>query len=412
MTTGSITTGPRLITDHIHYAKEWQGGDGSTITTRYSSYPKWNVYTMASARFRSGNPNKLGRRVPPTNPITYVTNHAWAALGTSVPGLTGYSGIRADGTVNSTWPASLFSQIWGANEESALLAKLLKKIKGHELNLGPSLAEVDKLATTVHSTIKNIVYGVNDLKHLRFSQFARRFGARPPSKKRVEKLRTSDIPARFLEMRYAWEPTIKDAYEAAKAFEQISKGPKQTYNRATRRRKISGTYRTNYCTVPQVAEAQRTYLFEMYEEMSFARQIGLANPLEIVWERLPWSFVIDWFIPIGTYLELIGQIPFLKGRWCRTSSIRWKTAGTFKLDVAGQTPELPYVDVDWERFHLERVITFSFPSVPFPKIKVFGAIHGKRIGNAIALASQIVSKLAGGRDGVDDYVPDVDISNL
>jgi hypothetical protein len=30
---------------------------------------------------------------------------------------------------------------------------------------------------------------------------------------------------------------------------------------------------------------------------------GLVNPLEIAWELLPWSFVVDWFIPVGNTLE-------------------------------------------------------------------------------------------------------------
>jgi hypothetical protein len=29
---------------------------------------------------------------------------------------------------------------------------------------------------------------------------------------------------------------------------------------------------------------------------------GLSNPLEIVWEVIPWSFVIDWVIPIGKWI--------------------------------------------------------------------------------------------------------------
>jgi hypothetical protein len=30
---------------------------------------------------------------------------------------------------------------------------------------------------------------------------------------------------------------------------------------------------------------------------------GLVNPLSIAWELLPWSFVVDWFIPVGNTLE-------------------------------------------------------------------------------------------------------------
>jgi hypothetical protein len=33
------------------------------------------------------------------------------------------------------------------------------------------------------------------------------------------------------------------------------------------------------------------------------KQYGLLNPLEIAWEIVPFSFVVDWFLPIGAYLE-------------------------------------------------------------------------------------------------------------
>lgn len=34
-----------------------------------------------------------------------------------------------------------------------------------------------------------------------------------------------------------------------------------------------------------------------------ASELGLTNPLEMAWELVPFSFVADWFIPIGSYLS-------------------------------------------------------------------------------------------------------------
>jgi hypothetical protein len=399
------------VLDKLHYSKNWSGGDGYTILTRYSSYPKWNAYQMASAKFHSSNPNKISYYVT-GNPALQTRDNNSFRSGADIS----YGPINAGGVVNGTFPTSTFNQYWTAREELALLAKLLKKVKGHDIDLGVSLAEVDKLAGTVAGTLKNLAYGAIDLSKGRFASFARRFGASPPRLDRVEKLRTSDIPARFLEMRYAWEPTIKDCFEAAKAFEEISNGPRQLYNRAGRRKQTTKTGSlSNYCRGSWVVEVRRSYLFEMYEEMGFARQLGLANPATILWERLPWSFVIDWFIPIGSYLNLIGQVPFMKGRWCRTSSIRHTVAGSF--DIAPpliQGPTRP--NCEWETFNLERTVTFTPPSVPFPNFRVQGAVQGKRVMNAIALAYQVfnrvVKKQSGGRDGVDDFVPDVNFDDF
>ena len=406
MTTGSISTGlfPNGGTTKIHMAKAWTGGDGFTILTRYTSKPAWNPYLMAHQRFRSSNPNRVGYKTG-AGVTDVVDNHSWAGGAGSDPLASGYS-TRTDGTITPTFPTSQFSQLWTAREELALLSKLLAKVKNHEANLGVSLAEVDKLAGTVFGTMKSIVYGLNDLRQLKFAQFARRFGTKPIHKNSAERLKLLDVSGRFLEMRYAWEPTIQDCYAAAKAFEEISNGPRQLYNRATKRRSRKVDFNTNYCKAHQVVEAKRTYLFEMYEEMSFARQLGLMNPATIVWERMPFSFVIDWFIPIGTYLDLIGQVPFMQGRWCRTSSYRRTTSGSFPFDpaVAGAPPTFkaasPNPDAEFTTFNLERTISFEPPKVPTPNFRVQGAVHGKRIGNAIALAHQLTARMIANKPGI------------
>lgn len=356
---------------------------------------------MASMKFHSSQPNKVGAYYfGPSGPSRTVENHDWQ----------GYR-PRGDGTVSTAFPEAMFNENWTPREELALLSKLLKKIKGHDADLGVSLAEVDKLAETVGGTLRNLTYGLLDLSKGRFAQFARRFGARSPKKDRVEKLRTLDISARFLEMRYAWQPAINDVYEASKAFEEISNGPRTARTRAGKRKKRNIPMDTNYGVATAVLEVRRSYIFEQYEEMGFARQLGLANPATIVWERLPWSFVIDWFIPIGTYLSLIGQIPFLKGRWCRTSSLRITQACTI---TAGHNPAwltAPFPSAEWETFNLERSTTVTPPAVPRPNFRVHGAVQGRRVANAIALAYQVGNKLIGGRDGVDDFTPDVNLAD-
>jgi len=37
--------------------------------------------------------------------------------------------------------------------------------------------------------------------------------------------------------------------------------------------------------------------------VSFLAQTGFTNPLNLGWELLPFSFVVDWFVGIGPYLE-------------------------------------------------------------------------------------------------------------
>jgi len=40
-------------------------------------------------------------------------------------------------------------------------------------------------------------------------------------------------------------------------------------------------------------------------ELAYLNTFGLINPFSIAWELVPWSFAIDWFVPVGATLEAI-----------------------------------------------------------------------------------------------------------
>jgi hypothetical protein len=46
-----------------------------------------------------------------------------------------------------------------------------------------------------------------------------------------------------------------------------------------------------------------------------ARRIEIGNPLEIAWELVPFSFVVDWFIPIGDWLGSLDALKGVKQVW-------------------------------------------------------------------------------------------------
>lgn len=390
MTTGSTKSGTFPIGRKRHFAKAWTGSDGQYDPI--TGQENWHAYRMCSQWFNSGQPNEIGVLDSLGN-YQKRTNHSWVKT-SGPPETIGYSTF-GDGSISDTFPTSTFNLVWTANEELELLAKLIAKVNGHSFNMGVALAEVDKLAGTVLGTVKNLIGGVEDLARLRLVNFARRFGAEPPSERRRRKLTTLDVSGRFLEMRYAWAPAIQDVYEAAKAFENISNGPKKVRFKASRRVRRQTWYGTNYCRVPQTIEVRRAYRVEMREEVGFNAQLGLSHPGSVLWERLPWSFVIDWFLPIGTYLSVLGILPLMKAKWCRTSSIRWNSYGSQSCDYTvsgGFDPAPPSPQANWERFNVERTVAFSPPGIPAPKLQVVGAVQGRRIMNALALAHQVFSK--------------------
>lgn len=396
MTTGSWSVGTINANGFLAY-KAWSGVDGKFPAYPGSRRPRWNQYKMSSHQAM------LAARGQPTGDWDRVTVRAY-------PGLT--DSIQSDSTNSTRVSFSNFSipqgdvqwtMRWTTALELALQAKLLDKVKNHSYNMGVSLAEVEKLSGTVLTSIKTLTYGLLDLYHGRFTAFARRFGTSPPSRAHQKKLYAKDISGRWLEMQYAVLPTIHDAYEAAKAFEALSDGPRRVTFQVSKRIAYQTLVDSAWTVGVIKGHARRKYTYEAYEELSFARQMGLGNPASIVWERIPWSFVVDWFIPIGTYLELLGQIPFLKGRFCRSDSLEeyWAGYTEMKKIPFGSGYRQCIKPLNWSKSHwfwCSRTPLSSL-SVPIPHVEVHGAVHGRRILNAIALSHQLFIKARSRSDG-------------
>ena len=123
-----------------------------------------------------------------------------------------------------------------------------------------------------------------------------------------------------------------------------------------------------------------------------AAQVGMINPLEIVWERLPYSFVVDWFAPVGPWLNALTAASgwrFLAGT-C-TVSRRLEQTGNF-LKFQGDLPNVwsaggaaSYVN---RCFSISRTLYSSSPLPRFPGLK--NPLSAQHLGNALALLSGAV----------------------
>ena len=138
-------------------------------------------------------------------------------------------------------------------------------------------------------------------------------------------------------------------------------------------------------TARLIAMSGKRIYYEMTEQMSAPRSLGLMDPLSVVWELIPYSFVVDWFIPIGTYLENLNTIPSLRGRFM-TTTLRRFSGSAVSISPSYKWAVVPTTHTS--QVFLDRKISTSL-SVPKPSFNSFeDAMSPKRIWNAIALAVQ------------------------
>lgn len=121
----------------------------------------------------------------------------------------------------------------------------------------------------------------------------------------------SSAADRWLEYSYGWSPLVQDVYNI------LDKGFGDVSFTVNGRSKITGQRQTSYSwrndgngyhmgsgTFDYKQRATCTAELEIPNTaFAAASAWGLDNPAALVWEAIPYSFVIDWFYPVGDYLN-------------------------------------------------------------------------------------------------------------
>lgn len=342
MTTGNVSRGNLSYPAKVYgFSKVWNGGNGKYVPI--TQQVKWNNYSM-DLRIIS---DQIGQQ-------TFAAGVMCAE-------------------VND----------WTAADELRLQSKLVTQIKGHQFNLAVDLAQANQLVTMCANTIRSLGRSMLYLKRGNVAAALRELGTDGKNKK----LKSKDVSSRWLEIQYGWLPSIGSAYEAAKAFEALSMGRSSriVVGHAVKRLGSASCSPTNY-SVPAVYYRKKRIICELDEELSFARSLGLMDPLQVAWELLPFSFVLDWFLPIGTYLENLAVIPHLKGRFCSTLVEGYDSSFGVAINPAwtGTRRVGHYKKVT-------RTISTSLTTQRPTFVNPITAMTSKRIANAVSLAHQLLT---------------------
>lgn len=367
MTTGLINEGSGF-TSSWHY-RNWNGADGKYIGSGEDRVVKWNNYTSVEIKQEAG-PGNAGY----------------------FPNITGkYLDFYKDHDI-----ASLSNVIGRAQSD------LINQINGHNFNLGIAVGEGKRTVSMVRDTLGRLGLTALDLRRGNFKDAANRLSVGGTGfKNNFRKAKLEDVSNAWLELQYGWRPLINDCYEAAKAFEKGSSSERKMVYMG----RAGDQIQFNSAWIPSRYDAQhlvkrRVYLVaELSEDFDFSprRALGLEDPSLVAWELVPWSFVVDWFVPIGTYLGNLQNMPRLKGRYRRTIRYRGKCEAVIK--------NIPYnhdYDGAWakgEYNYISRTCDPSVLEVIPPRFKPLSeALSPMHIANAIALAH---SRFSGFENKID-----------
>lgn len=210
--------------------------------------------------------------------------------------------------------------------------KALLEIKSQKVNLTVSVPELGKTTDMVANLARSVVSALRSFRKGDLSQLVRavRQPATPLSR---------DLASKWLQLQYGWRPLMSDIYGLS---EEIDRKMHDVgvfvYGSATHKMSQSFTEKEFPNQSAQISGSSVTKYKTKYrykvDSATAARlkHIGLSNPALTIWELIPYSFVVDWVIDVGGYLELLDATVGLSEVIC-IQSVRYDAQATFQHDL-------------------------------------------------------------------------------
>jgi hypothetical protein len=301
----------------------------------------------------------------------------------------GPGGFQYNGTISSCFggPSRPAGVEWTSADDSRLLGKLVQQVRRHDFNAAVTLAEGYKTLDMIAKNAETLALAMRDLKKLNFSSAARRLKVKAKTNRKYSSTRAEDLSSQWLQLQYGWLPLLNDVKNGAEAFAASLNKPIRSSVRATHTRRFDGpvtTVGTNL-VFDLHYKRQKQIIYRFEEDYSMIPSMGLLDPESVAWELLPYSFVADWFLPIGNWLETRAHIRRLKGTFVQSDLdySRWeyrRSAGSYIITNA---------DSCYARsVSFNRTVSTSPPSVPFPSFKPLSrSLSWRHCTSALALVA-------------------------
>lgn len=280
----------------------------------------------------------------------------------------------------------------GQSLSNAAYSKLVDKVRNGPASLGEDLAQWRQAAQMITGRaqdLRHLLWGITNNHPGAIRYALRDVGAvglkGAKYKDLLSRLRKTSPTLRManllLEFNFGWQPIIQDIYDycgvwnkdlPAGSFQAQARGQYlRTVNRSVYKSTFNGTL---LCRMGCRASVSNPNAFLL-------QQMGIANPVEVAWNVLPWSFLADWLFDVSSYL---GSLTDWLG--CNISRTYTTFYGFGKGEDRTSFPPHVFHCSAWG---VERQGNLVFPK---PNLHIFANVgHSwKRAANAVSLARQLI----------------------
>lgn len=280
------------------------------------------------------------------------------------------------GTPGIPWP-SLTQKL--AELDRKALAGLYSRVNEEGPNLALIAAESGKTMTMLYSIFTAGVSLMRSLKRLDLD------GAR----RVIVGNSNQDLANRWLAFQYGVKPLISDAADimdelgrSAKAWRKYT-SPRSDSVKTTTTASAAAASKSTFEFTIDMTVKYSVLLDTNVSIGSSLNRYGFGNAPGLVWELIPFSFVIDWFLPIGNYLNSCQCFQSNVRYFWRTTTVLYdvsystthgsqpgggligggygpegsETRLTCQRSVLGSVPALPLPTINRQPFNITRVLS-------------------------------------------------------
>jgi hypothetical protein len=283
---------------------------------------------------------------------------------------------------------------------SLAVTRALGHLKDQKVNFAQAFFERQQTAGLIASSAIKIAKSLRAVRKGNFGDAAQALGLMSKRHKnsKLGRLPTlKQVGDNWLELQYGWKPLLSDVYGAAELLASRDAVEPQRY-RVTVTGKASESSRGIYN--PEVGiyakgnfETSTSVICRLdyslvNPTLAAASGTGITNPVNLAWELVPWSFVVDWFLPVGNYLQSFDAAlgySFLGG----SSTLRFLSNFSGDMHRVGYSfgsKVYPYwygYGCSTKTKEISRIVYASSPLPRFPGLKnPFSLTH---LANALAL---------------------------
>lgn len=379
----------------LYYSRIWDGGDGSIpkykkippvpafhdfvngldlrkisrrnrIQALEAAYESWRMakdsrHAEMLRQQKERDAHRLALKRSPHNYTSSLQTRIIPLMDWAQPNLVarGYTSYHEENvSAETVFPAGAnLADPWTSNDDIALINKIRNRLDGGVgFHAGVALAEADESLRMIGSSAKRFRRVGESLAAGNLNKAARTLinGSSAHYVKGFAGLNA--VASNYLLWQFGVRPLLHDVVDAARALGYLSERP--ALQKISVRRKL--TAEASLAGLPYGARSSIVSSGQIiaYLRANPSADVSLA-PIDlpsIVWERIPYSFVVDWWVPVGAYLEAQQLARSVDALFVKTRVSKRNDFGP----TSGNDPSaLSYYSIELHGKYLKRTVNVS-----------------------------------------------------